>query len=92
MPQKVAAAEAAKEDRTVVVVNVKVTVAASVRAMAAATEEVLAAVADVKAQVLVADSGISLVNHVKAETPVEAEDAKAAEAETEDADLNTHKS
>ena len=84
---KVVAAEAAKEEATVVAVNVKVTAVVSVKAMVVATEEVLAAAADVKAQAAVAvDSEISLVNHVKAEAQ-QAEEVLAA-VEKEDADLN----
>jgi 3-isopropylmalate dehydratase small subunit len=91
MRLKAAAAEAAKEEATAVVEKEKVMVAAKEKAIAVAeTEEVLAEAEDVKEQALLADSGISLVNHVKAEIPVEVEDAKAAEAETEDADLNNH--
>ena len=41
-----------------------------------------------KVETLVADSEISLVNHVKAEMPAEVEEEKEAEAETEDAGLN----
>ena len=82
-------AEAEKEDHTAVVVNAEVTEVAKEKAMAAETEEVLVEAEDVRAQAQAADSEIFLVNPVKAEMQVEAEDAKAAEAETEDADLNS---
>lgn len=91
MHLKVENAEAAvKEEALAAVAKEKVTVAAREKAMAAVTEEVLAA-EDVKVEAVLAEvSEISLVNHVKVEMLVEVEDAKAAEAETEDADLNTH--
>lgn len=80
-----------KEEATVVVENVKVTVVAKEKAMAVAeaeTEEVLVEAEDVKVEAVQVDSEISLVNHVKAEAQL-AEEA-LAEAEKEDADLNQH--
>ena len=92
MHLKVENAEAAvKEEALAAVAKEKVTVAAKEKAMAAVKEEVLA-VEDVKVEAVLAEvSEIFPVNHVKVEMLVEVEDAKAAEAETEDADLNTHK-
>ena len=92
MPLK-AAAEAAREEATAVAEAVKEEVMVAVKeevtaATVVETEEVLAE--DAKVLMLVADSEISLVNHVKVEILEAVEDAKAVEAAKEDADHRKH--
>jgi len=77
-----------KEEAIAGAATEEVLVVAKEKAMAVVKEEVQAEAEDVKAETLVADSEISLENHVKAEMPVEVEEEKEAEAETEDAGLN----
>lgn len=81
-------AAAEREEAIAVAATEEVLAVAKEKAMVAEREKATVEAEDVKVvQAPVVDSGISLVNHARAETLAAVADVKEAEAATEDADL-----